>query len=299
MNKRPQFEAHDPRDAYPAPPFPRQPQEGTGHADRMEPQPDHGEESYRGVGRMKGRKALITGGDSGIGRAVAIAFSREGADVAIACRHPDSDDAKSTLALIREAGVTGALFGTDISVEDECRQLIADAQGALGGLNILVNNAGVQTLRPDIAELSSEQFRKTFEVNVFGTFYLCKAALERMEPGDVIINTTSEQAYDPSSGLLDYASTKFALSGFTKALAGQTAGRGIRVNAVAPGPIWTPLQPSGGQTQEKVQHFGEQTAFGRPGQPAEVAPAYVFLATQESGYVTGETIGVTGGTPIA
>ncbi len=295
----PQFAPRDPRSAYPAPPFPSQPQGGTGSFLEMDPVPDHGEQSYRGLGRMKGRRALITGGDSGIGRAVAIAYAREGADVAIACLHPDKEDARSTLRLVEEAGVRGALFGTDVSVEEECEGLVARVAAAWGGIDVLVNNAGRQDTCERIEDITTEQFTGTFAVNVFGTFWLTRAALRHMQAGAAIINVTSVQAYHPSAHLLDYAATKFALSGFTKALAKQLAPRGIRVNAVAPGPFWTALQPSGGQTDEKVRHFGQDSDWGRPGQPAEIAPAFVFLATGESLYMTGETIGQTGGRPIA
>lgn len=294
-----QYDATDPRDAYPRPPFPSQPQDSTGSIFDMKPQPDHGEESYKGFGRMKGRKALVTGGDSGIGRAAAIAFAREGADVAISCLHPDSEDAKSTLELLKSEGVNAQLYGADNSDEQACIQLIADVVRDLGGIDVLVNNAGMQKQQPKIEDLDSDQFVKTFQTNVFGTFWLCKSALKYMEAGDAIINVTSSQAYDPSPQLLDYASTKFALRGFTQALAAHVIERGIRVNAIAPGPFWTALQPSGGQTDEKVQHFGEGAALGRPGQPAEIGPAFVFLATNESSYMTGETIGQTGGKPIA
>lgn len=296
---RKQFDPVDPRNSYPRPPFPSQPQGGTGSFLEMKPVPDHGEKSYFGFGRMKGRRTLITGGDSGIGRAVAIAFAREGADVVISCLHPDSADAMSTLKLIEAANVRGKIIGADNSVERDCVRLVSEAAAFLNGLDVLVNNAGKQDTQEKIEDITTEQFVRTYEVNVFGTFWITKAALAHLEPGAVVINVTSVQAYDPSAHLLDYASTKFALSGFTKALAKQMAPRGIRVNAVAPGPFWTALQPSGGQTDEKVQHFGENSAFGRPGQPAEIAPAFVFLATGESLYMTGETIGVTGGSPIA
>jgi NAD(P)-dependent dehydrogenase (short-subunit alcohol dehydrogenase family) len=295
----PQFEARDPRTAYPAPPFPSQQQDGNGLTARMDPQPDHGESSYVGFGRMKGRRALITGGDSGIGRAVAIAFAREGASVMVNCLHDENDDAKSTLALLKEGGAPAWLNGGDVSDEDYCKRLIVAAQDVMGGIDILVNNAGMQITQKSIQDITTEQFDQTYRTNVYASFWLCKAALPRMKPGSVIINVTSVQGYDPSENLLDYASSKFALRGFTRALAKQVANQGIRVNAVAPGPFWTPLQPSGGQTDEKVQHFGENSLFGRPGQPAEIAATFVFLATQESGYMTGETIGVTGGHPIA
>ena len=294
-----QYEPRDPRDAYPAPPFPSQMQGGTGSFLEMKPVPDHGEQSYVGFGRMKGRRTLITGGDSGIGRAAAIAFAREGAHVVISCLHPESADALSTLQLLRAEGVTAGLIGADNSKEDECLRLVAETVNQLGGIDVLVNNAGKQVTQEKIEDITTEQLIQTFSVNVFGTFWITKAALQHMTPGAAIINVTSVQGFDPSPHLLDYASTKFALGGFTKGLAAQVASRGIRVNAIAPGPFWTALQPSGGQTDEKVRHFGEKSAFGRPGQPAEIAPAFVFLATSESLYMTGETIGVTGGSPIA
>ena len=295
----PQYESRDPRTAYPAPPFPSQMQDGNGSFLAMIPVPDHGEDSYVGFARMTGRRALITGGDSGIGRATAIAFAREGADVVISCLHPDSEDAKSTLALILAEGVKGAIVGADNSKEVECLELVSRTIEILGGLDVLVNNAGKQDTQAKIEDITTEQLLQTFSVNVFGTFWITKAALAHMSAGASIIIVTSVQGYDPSPHLLDYATTKFALGGFTKGLAQQVAERGIRVNAVAPGPFWTPLQPSGGQTDEKVRHFGAKSAWGRPGQPAEIAPAFVFLATGESLYMTGETIGVTGGSPIA
>jgi NAD(P)-dependent dehydrogenase (short-subunit alcohol dehydrogenase family) len=248
---------------------------------------------------MQGRRALITGGDSGIGRAAAIAYAREGAKVVISCLHPRKADARSTLQLLKDAGARAWLIGADISSEKQCVSLVERAARAMGGLDVLVNNAGMQVTQPRLEDLPSKQLVDTFRVNVFGTFWVTRAALAHLGAGASIINVTSVQAFDPSPHLLDYAATKYALHGFTRALAKQLAERGIRVNAVAPGPFWTPLQPSGGQTDEKVQHFGENSAFGRPGQPAEIAPAFVFLATQESGYMTGETIGVTGGNPIA
>ena len=301
MNQKPrnQFEARDSRDAYPRPPFPSQQQSGNGTIEKMEPRPDHGETSYVGLGRMQGRRALITGGDSGIGRAVAIAFAREGATVMFNCLHAASADAKSTLEILQETGNPAYLIGGDVSEETYCATLVAEAAEEMGGLDVLVNNAGMQLTQASIADISTEQFDQTFRTNVYAAFWLCKAALPLMQPGSAIINVTSVQAFEPSEHLLDYATTKFALRGFTRALAKQVVDKGIRVNAVAPGPFWTPLQPSGGQTDEKVRHFGETSLFGRPGQPAEIAPAFVFLATQESGYMTGETIGVTGGHPIA
>ncbi|MEO8241575.1 MAG: SDR family oxidoreductase [bacterium] len=294
-----QYEARDPREAYPAPPFPSQQQTGNGSTKSMIPQPDHGEASYVGLGRMKGRRAVITGADSGIGRAAAIAFAREGASVVINCLHDSSADARSTLTLVKQAGASAWLHGGDVSDEDYCDRLIAQSAELMGGIDILVNNAGMQVTQSSIEDITTDQFDRTFRTNVYASFWLCKAALPYMKPGATIINVTSVQGFDPSEHLLAYASTKFALRGFTQALAKQVANRGIRVNAVAPGPFWTPLQPSGGQTDEKVQHFGENSLFGRPGQPAEIASTFVFLATQESGYMTGETIGVTGGHPVA
>ena len=290
-----QYEKRNPLDQYPRPPFPKQPQPVPGSIHEMDPKPDHGEESYQGFGRLKGRKALITGGDSGIGRAVAIAFAREGADVAIGYLPSEEQDAKEVIKLIEAEGRKAAALPGDISKEDFCQQLVKDALEQLGGLDILVNNAGRQTAQQSIAELTTEQFDNTFKVNVYAPFWICKAALPHMEAGAAIINTTSIQSFDPSESLLDYAQTKACNTAFTKALAQQVAEKGIRVNAVAPGPFWTPLQPTGGQPQEKIQKFGSSTPLGRPGQPAEIAPIYVLLASQEGSYITGEVMGVTGG----
>ena len=292
-----QYTMQDPRTQYPRPPFPRQPQEAPGLAAEMDPVPDHGEESYRGFGRMEGRKALITGGDSGIGRAAAIAYAREGAAVAINYLEVESPDAQSLKELIEGEGGTIHLLPGDLTDEAFCQRLVADAVEALGGLDVLINNAGKQVFQESIDDLTSEQFDRTFKTNVYAMFWLSKAAIPHLPPGGSIINTTSIQGYKPSGTLLDYATTKGAQVEFTKALAKQLADKGIRVNAVAPGPFWTPLQPSGGQPQDKVEEFGSQVPLGRPGQPAEIAPVYVFLATQEAGYVTGEVYGVTGGDP--
>ena len=287
----------DPRTQYPQPPFPKQPQPAPGETAKMDPVPDHGEDSYRGSGRLSGRRALITGGDSGIGRATAIAYVREGAAVAINYLPAEEKDAQSLADLVEAEGGTLLRLPGDITDEAFCQQLIADAHDGLGGLDILVLNAGKQVTQPSIADITTEQFDQTFRTNVYAMFWLSKAALPLMPPGAAIINVTSIQGFDPSPTLLDYAATKWAIIGFTKALAAQAIEGGVRVNAVAPGPFWTPLQPSGGQTQEKVQHFGEQTPYGRPGQPAEIAPVFVFLASQEAGYVSGEVYGVTGGNP--
>ncbi len=290
-----QYDMQDPTKQYPQPEFDEQPQSAPGLSSEMSPKPDHGEQSYKGAGRLRGRKALITGADSGIGRAVAIAFAREGADVALSYLESEEPDAVEVVALIREAGRKAIPLPGDISAEAFCVKLVRDAHEALSGLDILVNVAGKQTAVKDIADLTTEQFDATFRTNVHAMFWLCKAAIPLLPPGATIINTTSIQSYQPSPTLLDYASTKAAITAFTKALAKQIANKGIRVNAVAPGPVWTPLQPSGGQPQEKIPALGAQTPIGRPGQPAEVAPIYVLLASQESSYVTAEIYGVTGG----
>ena len=289
------YAMRDPRQQYPRPPFPRQPQDAPGEVRHMEPMPDHGENSYRGSGRLPNRKALITGADSGIGRAAAIAFAREGADVALGYLPDEEADAREVAKQVEAAGRKAVLLPGDVSDEAFCGKLVADAVAQLGGLDILVNNAGKQTAVKAIADLTTEQFDATFRTNVYAMFWITKAALPHMPPGAAIINTTSIQAMNPSPSLLDYAPTKAAIMNFTKALAKQVAEKGIRVNAVAPGPFWTPLQPSGGQPQEKIEEFGGQTAFGRPGQPAELAAAYVLLASQEGSYMTGEVIGATGG----
>ncbi len=296
---RNQYTMQDPLTQYPRPSFADQPQSAPGLARDMDPRPDHGEDTYQGFGRLAGRRALITGGDSGIGRAVAIAFAREGADVAINYLAGEEADANETLQLVRQAKVRGVALPGDISDEAFCTQLVHDANKQLGGLDILVNVAGKQQAVEDIADLTTEQFEATFRTNVFAMFWLCKAALPLMPRGATIINTTSIQSYDPSPMLLDYAPTKAAITAFTHALAKQVIGRGIRVNAVAPGPFWTPLQPSGGQPAKNIPGFGEEVPMKRPGQPAECAPIYVLLASQESSFVTGEVYGVTGGNPIS
>lgn len=286
----------DPRKQYPQPPFPRQPQSAPGLASAMDPVPDHGEASYRGHGRLLGRKALVTGADSGIGRAAAIAFAREGADVALSYLGAEEADAKEVARLIEAEGRKALLLPGDIKDERLCEQLVEKTVSGLGGIDILVNNAGKQVSRPDLQEITSEQFDATMKTNLYAMFWITKAAQKHMPPGAAIVNTASVQAFSPSEGLVDYATTKAGIVAFTKALAKQLIDKGIRVNAVAPGPFWTALQPSGGQPQEKVETFGSNAPLGRPGQPVELAPVYVFLASQEASYVTGEVYGATGGT---
>lgn len=290
-----QYTKQDPTTQYPQPKFPKQTQDEPGLAQDMKPKPDHGEESYVGTGRLKGRKALVTGGDSGIGRATAIAFAREGADVAINYLPEEEPDALEVIAHIKDAGRKVVAIPGDISDETFCKELVETAVKELGGLDILANVAGKQVSVESIQDISTEQFDQTFKTNVYAMFWICKYALPHMQPGASIINTASIQSYQPSAHLLDYASTKAAIVAFTKALAKQVVEKGIRVNAVAPGPVWTPLQPSHGQPPESIPSFGEQAPMKRPGQPAEVAPAYVFFASQESSYITAETLGVTGG----
>ena len=273
----------------------RQPEPGLDA--ELDPKADLGEKTYRGTDRLKGRKALITGGDSGIGAATAIAFAREGADVVLSYLPSEEEDAQRIAGLIRDAGRTVVTVPGDLRDPAYCRDLVAQTVDALGGLDILVNNGGKQIFNEDLTSLSDEQFDDTFKTNVYAMFWITKAALPHLKPGSAIINTTSIQAYSPSDILVDYASTKATINAFTKALAQQVAPKGIRVNAVAPGPIWTPLQVTDGQPQEKIAEFGEDTPLGRMGQPAELAPAYVFLASAESSYVLGETLNVNGGMP--
>ncbi|UPG88240.1 SDR family oxidoreductase [Luteibacter aegosomaticola] len=283
---------------YPGPPFDTPKQSAPGTVHKLKPPADHGETSYTGHGRLAGRRALVTGGDSGIGRAAAIAFAREGAHVVINYLPEEEEDGKEVVALLEKEGVVAKGIPGDLKDEAFCRSLVKQASDAMGGLDILANVAGKQTHQQSIEDITTEQFDATFKTNVYGLFWLCKAALEVMPAGSTIVNTASIQSYDPSAILLDYASTKAAIVAFTKALAGQVAERGIRVNAVAPGPVWTALQPSGGQPMEKLKHFGAQVPLKRPGQPVECAPVYVLLASNESSFITGETYGVTGGNPL-
>ncbi|SOB87815.1 hypothetical protein SAMN06297144_2952 [Sphingomonas guangdongensis] len=281
--------------AYPKPPFPVQRQPWPGLQSKMNPRPDSGEKSYRGSGRLAGKRALITGGDSGIGRAAAIAYAREGADVAINYLPAEEPDAREVVALIREAGRKAVAIPGDLREESFCRQLIERAARELGGLDILVNNAARQQTRPEIAAITSEDFDATMKTNVYAPFWLTKAAVARMQAGGVIVFTSSEQASDPSADIMDYAMTRAAVLNLTKSLAKQLAPKGIRVNAVAPGPFWTPLQVSGGATPEKQQSFGRTAPLGRPGQPAEIAGLYVAAADPGMSFSTGQIFGATGG----
>ena len=287
----------DPREAYPKPPFPPQHQERPGLAGRMRPKPDHGESSYRGSGRLVGRKALITGGDSGIGRAAAIAFAREGADIAFNYLPSEEEDAREVVQLITAAGRKAVPLPGDLRSEAFCKKLVNDARQALGGLDLLVNNAGYQAAQDSIVDITTEQFDSTFKVNVYALFWITREAVPHLPAGATIINTASINAYDPAEDLFDYAATKAAIASFTKSLAKQLTPKGIRVNAVAPGPFWTPLQPSGGQKPDKLTKFGADSPMGRPGQPAEIAPLYVLLADPMASFVSGDIFGSTGGKP--
>ena len=293
------YALQDPTKQYPLPKFKHQPQRAPGEARKMQPKPDHGEESYRGSGRLPNRKALVTGGDSGIGRAAAIAFAREGADVVINYLPSEEKDAKEVVELIEAAGRKAFAIPGDLSNEAFCKKLVQQAYKKLGGLDVLALVAGKQHAVETIADITTKQLEETYKVNVFALFWLCKAALPLMPKGGSIITTASIQATHPSPSLLDYAPTKAAILAFTRALARQVAEDGIRVNCVAPGPIWTPLQTSGGQPDKKIPSFGTETPMKRPGQPVEMAPLYVLLASQESSYVTGEVYGATGGLEIS
>ncbi|WP_243229702.1 SDR family oxidoreductase [Microbacterium sp. CIAB417] len=287
--------AEDPRYAHTDGPFPPQQQTQPGQTDETRPTPDHGEQSYVGHGRLAGRRALITGGDSGIGRAVAIAFAREGADVAIVHMPEEQEDAEDTLGLVRDAGRTGLSLAGDVRDEAFATDAVVEARRALGGLDVLVLNAAYQHDVGGFANLKTEDMRRVFDTNLAGLLFSARAAYPSMEPGASIIVTASIQAAEPSPGLIDYAMTKAAQVAFVKALAQEAGSRGIRVNAVAPGPIWTPLIPATGWDGEKVAHFGSDTPLGRAGQPAELAGAYVYLASAESSYTSGAVLAVTGG----
>jgi NAD(P)-dependent dehydrogenase (short-subunit alcohol dehydrogenase family) len=289
-----QYTRTDPTSQYPAG-QPKQDLPHPGASADMSPTPDYGEDTYRGSGRLSGRKAVITGGDSGIGRAVAIAFAREGADVLISYLPAEQDEAEHVAETIRAAGRTAVLAPGDIRSREQCQEIVARAVADLGGLDILVNNAAYQMAQPGgLPDITPDQLERVFTTNIYAMFWLCQAALPHLQPGAAIINTTSVEAYDPAPPLLDYAASKAAILNFTKGLSQQLAPKGIRVNAVAPGPIWTPLIPAT-MPPDSIETFGTDTPLGRAGQPAELAPAYVFLASQESSYITGERIGVTGG----
>jgi len=289
----------DPRTQYPQPPFKRQPQPLPGLASDMDPKPDHGEQSYSGANRLNGRKALITGGDSGVGRAAAIAYAREGADVAIAYLPAEEADAKEVIALIEAEGRIAVALPGDITDEAWCRELVETAVRGLGGLDILVINAGRQQNRKSIAEVTSDDFDKTMKTNLYAMHWIAQAAVPHLPAGAAVITTASIQAYEPSAILLDYATTKAGIVAYTKALAKQLLEKGIRANVVAPGPFWTALQASGGQPPEAVETFGEESAYGRPGQPVELSAVYVLLASQEASFINGEVYGVTGGAGVA
>ena len=284
----------DPRTQGPAPEYPQPPLEPPGLDSEMRPNADHGERTYRGLHRLTDRKALVTGGDSGIGRAVAIAFAREGADVAISYLPSEETDAHETLRWVRDAGRRALALPGDIQEPSHCQRMIDRVVQEFGRLDILVNNAAFQMTHERIEDFPLEEFDRTFKTNVYAMFWLCRAAVPRMPPGSCIINTASIQAYDPSPTLLAYAPTKAAIVNFTKALSQMSMKQGIRVNAVAPGPVWTPLIPST-MPEEHVKQFGRNTAYERAAQPVEIAPVFVFLASNESRFVTGEVYGVTGG----
>ncbi|GAA1635433.1 MULTISPECIES: SDR family oxidoreductase [Brevibacterium] len=296
-NDTDQLTFQNPVTRYPSITPPRQDQPEPGLDRDLEPQTDRGEDSYRGTGRLEGRRALITGGDSGLGAAIAIAFAREGADVALNYLPVEQPDADEVKRVIEATGRAVHLFPGDLTDPQFCADLVTDAADALGGLDAVVNNAGRQISVEAISDLTDEQWAKTFQTNIAAIFHISKAAAEVLAPGSTIVNSTSVQAYSPSAHLLDYASTKAAINNFSKGLAQQLAPRGIRVNAVAPGPFWTPLQVSDGQPKDALPEFGKDTALGRAGQPTEVAPAYVFLTSPESSYVVGETLNVNGGQP--
>lgn len=285
----------NPLDKYPVPPYPEQQQNEPGLERKMQPSPDHGEESYIGSGKLKGRKAIITGGDSGIGRAVAIAFAREGADVLISYLN-EHEDAKDTAGFVEQAGRKAVTMPGDISEEAHCKQLVSRALESFGQIDIIVNNAAFQMSRDSLQEVSSEEWDYTFKTNIYPMFYLCKAAEPYLKPGSTIINTTSVNAYKAPPKLIAYSATKGAIQNFTVSLAQLWADKGIRVNCVAPGPVWTPLIPST-MPPEKVKTFGQDVPLKRAGQPAELAPAYVLLASNDSSYMTGSTVQVTGGYP--
>ena len=292
------YKMQDPRTQYPQPPFKPQHQSAPGLEKKMDPKPDHGETSYKGSGKLQGRKALVTGADSGIGRAVAIAFAREGADVVINYLPSEEADAREVMKVLEGAGVKAYAMPGDIQSETFCQDLVKGAEKFLGGLDVLVNNAGTMSSQKDFLDITTEEFDKTVKTNIYGMFWITKAAVPLMKPGSSIINTTSIQGYDPSKNIVDYAMTKAAIANFTKGVSKQLIEKGIRVNGVAPGPFWTPIQPAG-QPPENVEKLGAKVTLGRPGQPVEIAPLYVLFASQEGSYLTGEIFGATGGEGVA
>jgi NAD(P)-dependent dehydrogenase (short-subunit alcohol dehydrogenase family) len=287
----------DPKEQYPQPEFPEQEQEHPGLGSEMRPEPDYGYETYRGHGRLEGRAAIITGGDSGIGRAVALAFAREGADVLISYLEEEESDTQETARVVEEAGKKAVRVPGDISEEDNCQRVVERAVEEFGKVDILINNAAYQMTFDGITEIPSDLLLHTFKTNIIAMFWLCKAAIPHMREGGSIINVSSIQAYQPSPPLLPYSSTKGAIVTFTKGLAQEVIQKGIRVNSVAPGPVWTPILPAS-MSGKQVSQFGGTSPMGRPAQPAELAPAFVFLASQESSFVNGEVLGVTGGQPL-
>ncbi len=295
---RTQFTFTDPVSLYHAEGFEPQPQEGPGLAGQLSPEPDHGEETYRGTGRLEGRRALVTGADSGIGRAAAIAFAREGADVVLSYLPGEQADANEVERLVQEAGRKAVLAPGDVSDEQVARGLVRRTVEELGGIDLIAVVAGKQQHVEDVTQLSSEQFDETMRTNLYALHWIVQEAVPHLPPGSTIIGTSSVQGYQPSPNLVDYATTKAGITTMCKALAQQLAPKGIRVNVVAPGPVWTPLQVSGGQPDDAMPSFGTSTPLGRAGQPAEMAPAYVFLASPESSYVVGEVINVNGGMPV-
>jgi NAD(P)-dependent dehydrogenase (short-subunit alcohol dehydrogenase family) len=297
MSEQNMYSRQDPTTQFPRPPFPPQQQDGPGDIHKMDPAPDHGEQSYIGNSRLPGRKALITGADSGIGRAVAIAFAREGADVALSYLPEEQEQAEEVAQFVRDAGRTAVLLPGDLQLEATNVSIVADAVEGLGGLDVLVINAGTMPTVDSIDDFETETLDHVLKANIYPLFWLTKAASPHLQPGSSIITTSSVQGFQPSPSLAEYAVSKAGIANWTRAMSQQLIERGIRVNGVAPGPVWTPLQPAF-VPNEKIEEFGGQTPIGRAGQPAELAPAYVFLASQESSYVVGETIAVTGGMPV-
>ena len=293
-----QFSQQDPTQQHAQPGSGSETVEYPGRTEEMDVQPDHGEQTYRGIGRLEGKKAVITGGDSGIGRAVALAFAREGVDVLISYLESEEQDAQKTVALVEEAGRRAVTVSGDIRKEAHCQHVVDRAVEEFGHIDVLVSNAAYQMSQSGgITEITTDQFDRIFKTNVYAMFWLCKAAVPHMPPGSTIITSSSVQAFQPSPHLLDYAASKGAIVNFTKALGANLVEKGIRVNSVAPGPVWTPLIPAT-MPEEMVESFGQQSPMGRAAQPAELAPIYVFLASQESSYITSEVLGVTGGSPI-